>query len=540
MPSYLLYKAVYAFIVTHTQLCINFENNYRNLLHQLEGNIMEIEKDNFYRDTFVLTLSNLAMGVLRFMFSIILSRQLGPEGVGLYGLVMPIYDLFCCLVCGGIIAAISRETSAYLGTHRYMDLHKTVRVTKGFIIIWSVLVAGFMFLLTPIISNYIIKDSRAILSLWIASPAIIFIAISCVYKGYFYGVSEVITPSVIDIVEKAVRMILLVSIITIFSLKTIKDTVAATYFAFTVGEIISFIWLFCFYHKSIKKIPTTNAVRTENNLQLLFNILVIAVPLAINGFLTTALQSVSTLMVPRRLMVAGFDYIGALEVIGKFNGMALAIIYFPLIVVNSLSTVIIPDISKKLSRKSNISTRINEVMKICFILGISTAIICFVCPDILGNLFFKRTDISSYIKIAAISAPFMYCHYCTYSILNGIGKQKIILISSIATALIELVLIFFLIGIPSINIYGYGISLVLTSIIGLAFNLYFIGKEVDLSLPIGEIFIIALLSIFIYILTKLVYNIMPANLEVLKCIIIIIIAFSLFFISSLLIRKSSN
>ena len=66
-------------------------------------------KDTFYRDTFVLTLSNLAMGVLRFMFSIILSRQLGPEGLGLYGLIMPIYDLFCCLVCGGIIAAISRE-----------------------------------------------------------------------------------------------------------------------------------------------------------------------------------------------------------------------------------------------------------------------------------------------------------------------------------------------------------------------------------------------------------------------------------------------
>ena len=46
---------------------------------------MEIEKDNFYRDTFVLTLSNLAMGVLRFMFSIILSRQLGPEVDGLNG-----------------------------------------------------------------------------------------------------------------------------------------------------------------------------------------------------------------------------------------------------------------------------------------------------------------------------------------------------------------------------------------------------------------------------------------------------------------------
>lgn len=501
---------------------------------------MEIEKDTFYRDTFVLTLSNLAMGILRFMFSVILSRQLGPEGVGLYGLIMPIYDLFSCIVCGGIIAAISKETSAYLGTGRYEDLHKTINITKGFIVIWSILIAGIMFLLSPVISKYIIKDLRAVLSLCIASPAIIFIAISCVYKGYFYGVSEVITPSVIDIVEKAVRMILLISIITIFSLTTIEHTVAATYFAFTVGEIISFLWLFTFFRRSRKRIPHTNTVRSENSIQLLFNILVIAVPLAVNGFLTTALQSVSTLMVPRRLVAAGFDYIGALSVIGKFNGMALAIIFFPLIVVNSLSTVIIPDISKKLSRKTDISFRVNEVMKICFMLGISTAIICFVCPDILGSLFFKRTDISSFIKSAAVAAPFLYCHYCTYSILNGIGKQKIILLSSIATALIELVLIFFLIAVPEINIYGYAISLAITSIIGLSINMYFIGKEIDILFSMKETITIALLSILVYLIARIIYGILPPHMQILKCISIFIVAFSLFFISSSIIRKSSD
>lgn len=503
---------------------------------------MEIEKDTFYRDSFVLTLSNLAMGVLRFMFSVILSRQLGPEGVGLYGLVMPIYDLFCCVVCGGIIAAISKETSAYLGTNRFQDLHKTIKAATGFIVLWSILISGIMFLLTPIISSHIIKDSRAILSLWIASPAIIFIAISTIYKGYFYGVSEVITPSAIDIIEKAVRMLLLIGIIGVFSLTSIKDTVAATYFSFTVGEVISFLWLYGFYKKSIKKIPYTNSCTCDNSIQLLFNILIISIPLAINGFLTTALQSVSTLMVPRRLVAAGFDYIGALEVIGKFNGMALAIVYFPLIVVNSLSTVIIPDISKKISRKSfdNLNFRINEVLKICFMLGISTTIICFICPELLGKIFFDRTDLTPYIKVASLAAPFMYCHFCTYSILNGIGKQKVILLSSIGTALLELLLIYFLIALPSINIYGYGISLVITSVVGLIINLIFIGQVIDLSLPIGELLIITLLSVFIFFLAGVLNTIIPSSYETAKCIIVISVSFSLFFISSFLIRKSSN
>jgi len=54
-------------------------------------------KDNFYRDSIILTISNLTGGVLRFMFSILLSKKLGAEGMGLYSLVMPIYDLFICL-----------------------------------------------------------------------------------------------------------------------------------------------------------------------------------------------------------------------------------------------------------------------------------------------------------------------------------------------------------------------------------------------------------------------------------------------------------
>ncbi len=221
--------------------------------------------------------------------------------------------------------------------------------------------------------------------------------------------------------------------------------------------------------------------------------------------------------------------------------MALAIVYFPLVIVVSLSTVIIPDISKKISQKdfSNINSRVNEVIKICFMLGVSTVIICYVCPNLLGEVFFDRSDLGSFIKIASLAAPFMYCHYCTYSILNGIGKQKVILLSSIATALIELVLIFILIGIPSINIYGYGISLIVTSIIGLLINLYYIGQVIELSFPIWEILILVLLTVLVYLVTTIISSIIPNTFIIPKIITIIVVAFSLFFVSSILIRKSS-
>lgn len=499
-----------------------------------------MSKDTFYRDTFVLTISNLAMGVLRFMFSIILSRQLGPEGVGLYGLIMPIYDLFTCLVCGGLVAALSKEASAYYGTNHWGNLNKSVNVSFIFTLVWSIIVTVVIFLISPLVSSYIIKDTRSLYSLWIICPALIFIALSSVFKGYYYGVSEVITPAVIDIVEKAVRMALMIGIISYFALKDIKLTVAATYFSFTVGEFISFIFLYLFYKLSKRKFIGCEK-KTESRPQLLFNVLIMAIPLAINGFLTTAIQSVSTLIVPRRLVTAGFDYVTSLELIGKFSGMALAIVYFPVVIAVSMATILTPDISKSITQKDydNVETRVSEVIKMCFLLGVSTVLICTIIPDSLGKLFFNRTDLGPYIKIASLSAPFLYSSICTYGILNGLGKQKAILINSIVTSVLQLIFIFVLVGIPKINILGYGIAMLISSIVGVILNIYEISKVVRFRTSLGEILITLFLTILIGFFISLLNGVLPNEFFLLKNTIIILTGLSLFIISIVLTKKSS-
>jgi stage V sporulation protein B len=499
-----------------------------------------MSRDTFYRDTFVLTISNLAMGVLRFMFSIILSRQLGPEGVGLYGLIMPIYDLFTCLVCGGLVAALSKEVSAYYGTIHWGNLNKSVNVSFIFTLVWSVIVTVVIFLISPLVSNYIIKDMRSLYSLWIICPALIFIALSSIFKGYYYGVSEVITPAVIDIVEKAVRMALMIGIINYFALKDIKLTVAATYFSFTVGEFISFIFLYLFYKLSKRKFIGCEK-KTESRPQLLFNVLIMAIPLAINGFLTTAIQSVSTLIVPRRLVIAGFDYVTSLELIGKFSGMALAIVYFPVVIAVSMATILTPDISKSITQKDydNVETRVSEVIKMCFLLGVSTVLICTIIPDSLGKLFFNRTDLGPYIKIASLSAPFLYSSICTYGILNGLGKQKAILINSIVTSVLQLIFIFVLVGIPKINILGYGIAMLISSIVGVILNIYEISKVVKFRTSLGEILITLFLTILIGFFISLLNGVLPNEIFLLKNTIIILTGLSLFIISIVLTKKSS-
>ena len=70
-------------------------------------------------------MANITTGILGFIFSIYLSKLIGPEGIGLYGLVMPVYNLFICLMTAGIIAAISQTSAIFKAKGQYNNNYKT-------------------------------------------------------------------------------------------------------------------------------------------------------------------------------------------------------------------------------------------------------------------------------------------------------------------------------------------------------------------------------------------------------------------------------
>lgn len=499
-----------------------------------------MSNDNFYKNSLLLTLSNLSTGILKFVFSIILSKKLGAEGVGLYSLIMPIYDLFCCLLCGGMITAISKEASFYYNKNDYSNLNKTIHITIIFDLIWSIFIALLFFILAPFISNVIIKDSRTLYSLWAISPALVFVAISSIYKGYFFGTNNIKAPAIIDIFEKTIRVVVIISLINLLSLKSITTTVTATYIALSCGELISLTLLYIFYKSNKKKFHKN--LKSESSPQLLFNVLAISLPLAINGFLTTGISTISTLLIPRRLVAAGIEYTKALGLIGKFSGMALTIVFFPMILIVSMSILLVPDISNSLTNKNyyKLEKRIKEIINISVLLGITSMLLCMCIPTELGRLFYSRSDLGNYIKFVSYSAPFTYLMTSTYSILNGMGKQKAVLINSIISAILELILFYILIGIPSINVYGYGITLIITSLVGLILNLLEIKKICSIKIYFSTIIIGSFLTILMHYILKIFNSIIPSSLFLFKNLIIIFVAFILFYFSITILNKAEE
>ena len=488
-----------------------------------------MEKDNFFKNSFFLTASNITTGLLGFIFSIYLSKLIGAEGIGLYGIIMPIYNLFICLMTAGIIAAISKLSAIYTSKGETNNLFKTINSVAIFNIIWSLFIGIFVFFLAPYISRYGVKDLRTLNAIRVTCPAMVFISLSNILKGYFYGTSKITAPALIDILEKAMRIITISLLVYMFKAKTLSTLVALAFVSLAIGELQSLILLYIYYRHVIKSIPISNA-STESRGQLLFNVFVISIPLCINGFLTNIFSTITTLVVPRRLVAAGFEYSIALSMLGRFVGMSLTIVTFPIIVVNSINMLLVPDLSESLSRGEyyNASMRIKKVLKIAFLLGMATMIICQLIPDDLGILFYGRNDLGLYIKVCSIAAPILFPANTMFGILNGLNKQGIILRNSLIISTFELVMLFCLTSIPNINIFSYAITIFFSSILSFTINIMEIQKHIDLNLSKMNILIFSLLGILIFLIFRIIINSLQMYSSLIKVIVTVIGVFAIF------------
>lgn len=486
------------------------------------------KNDSFYKNTFTLTAANITVGVLGFIFSILLSKILGAEGVGLYNLVTPIYNLFIGLMTAGIIAAISKISAVYASQSNYSNLFKSLKCFALFNIVWSVIVGILVFLAAPAIGNLWIKDPRTIMAIRITCPAMVCIALSNILKGYFYGVSKITMPAFIDILEKAMRIIIMCFLVAAVSTKSLSVLVCTAYIALTYGEFQSLALLYFYFRHSKKKtsyVPT----KTENGFQLIFDIIVISLPLCLNAFLNNSFFTISALVVPRRLVSAGFSYSTALEMIGKYSGMALIIANFPIVIIASLNTVLIPDLSQTMASKDTYSAchRIKEVLLISFVLGLATAMVCFLIPNQLGNMFFNNSDLGKYIMAASLATPISFAAMSLFGILNGLSRQNIILRNAIITEVLEVVSLYILTGIKDINVYGYALTALCVNSLSLLLNLHEVKKVLSLKISISNIIIILLAGLLVFFIVKTIIPLLFFTNQTIQCLIAILLTYGL-------------
>ena len=171
--------------------------------------------DRFVKGTLILTAAGLMVKILASVNRIFLSRLLGGEGIGLYQLAYPLYNLLVGIVAAGgvlpckagIPAAMSLIVARYAAQKEWGSVRRVVTVSFPFLVFLGLAVSLAAYGLIPcLFSAGLIKDERAFVPMLFCVPALFLTVPLAGLRGYFQGFQEMRPTALSQILEQFFRV----------------------------------------------------------------------------------------------------------------------------------------------------------------------------------------------------------------------------------------------------------------------------------------------------------------------------------------------
>ena len=384
-------------------------------------------------------------------FSVYISNKIGAEAVGVFGLIMSVYMFAVTFATSGINITCVRIVSEELAYCNMGNIKKVVKQCSIFSLFLGITACIILFICAPYISSTLLHNKVSPIPLYILAISLPTNSICACLNGYFSAVRKVTKTASTQILEQFVKIALTAFFINIFLPSGIDFACLSLVLGSTISEILSFLYLYILYtfekHKYISK-PTS---RKDFSRQILR----ISAPMAFTSYIRSGLSTLKQVIIPLRLEKYGISCERALSQYGIINGMVMPIILFPSVLINSFSSLLIPEFSELNTRNS--SNRINNILpkifKVTLLFSICIIGIFWCFSDELSLAIYNNIEISKFIKILCPLIAFMYLDTIVDSILKALDKQVSVMGINILDLFVSIAFIYFLL--PIYGILGY-------------------------------------------------------------------------------------
>ncbi len=418
---------------------------------------------NLVLSTLILFISNLIVRILGFLYKIFLSRIMGDVRLGIYHMIFNFLMICIALTTTGIPTALSCLVAKENALQDKKDVNiffiSTLYITF-FISLFVSLVISFN---STYLSFRLLHDDSLNLFILSICPAIVIITISNVLRGYFYGIKKVMVPAIGQVIEQITR-ILFVFLLSMY----ISDKAMICYvtlLGISVGEAISLIYMsICLYKES--SLYNKFTIRLRDFYYSSMETLKMALPITCNRMSSVFLQSISSMIVPSRLILSGISYTQSIGLYGIISGMVMPFVYLPFTIGSALVVNLIPSISQEvaLNKIKNIKIKIYYAVILTVGVGILSSLFFYFFGKELCLLIFHNKTAGIYLKHMFLAPLFLSLNQTLSAILHAIRKEVSSSINTIVGMVIQVIAIYLLLPIPSLNMYAYIYSITITSI----------------------------------------------------------------------------
>ena len=474
---------------------------------------MKRKIDDFSSSIISLVISQILIKIFGVIYSIYMTNKtgFGDSGNAIYMSGYQIYALLLTMSSIGVPNAISKLISEKNSIKDYSNSNRIFKLSLFIFAIIGTVGSILLFYFSEFISDEILEIPKADLSLMVLAPAIFFVTLNSVIKGYFNGINKIKITAKIQFIEQIFKSILTIIFIEITSKVSDNDTrimAAGANLATTIATFISFIYISIKCIKDIEKNKIGYKYERERIKVSVRNILRISVPMTVNSILSSLGKNIDSITVVRLLK----NRIGESLAIKKYGIISSKIdilISMPLSFNSSIATALIPEIARNKS-KNNIDAVVKKIkfsLLITLVLSIPyTFGILFFSKEILNILFPNANEGSSLLQLSSFGIIFSMLTQTINSILQGLGKNNVPMYASLIGVIVKVFSNIILIPIYGIYEKGAVLGNVLSSFISFVIVYIELNKTISLNFDkFNSIIKPFLLSIFMIIISKSAY-----------------------------------
>lgn len=492
-----------------------------------------MKKTIFIKNALILTASSLILRFAGIIFKVWLAKLIGSEGIGLYQLIFSVFMLASTFASSGISTAVTRLIAEELSLGSRQGTLKILKRAIELTLFIAVLSSLILYFGSNFIATRFLSDERAILPLKILPLSLPFIGITSCLRGYFIAKRSATPNALTQILEQAARIIFIVLLVKKVSHLGISASCVAVVLGDVGAEILSALVLYLIFLNSQKKLGNLSG-RTRPPYPILKKITSIALPITSGRYLNTALRTIENILVPKNLSKYALSGDKALSQFGMIKGMALPILFFPSTLLNSISTLLIPEMSEASAKnqKTLLKETTKSILKLTSLISFIFGAIFYACGEEIGILIYKSEDVGFLLKVLSPIVPLMYLDSISDGILKGLDQQVFSFRTAVSDSVIRIILITLMLS--KTGLLGFITIMYFSNFLTCFLNVGRVMKVTKAKLKfIKEFFLPLVTSITVSLCLKfLLFSISTQNILV---YIILLTSFSLFFYITLLI-----
>ncbi|MDA7026235.1 polysaccharide biosynthesis protein [Bacillus sp. CLL-7-23] len=431
--------------------------------------------NRFVKGIILLSLAAFFAECLEFVINMILARELGEHGMGLYMSVLPSIFLVVVIASLELPVSISKfiaESNSRLHESMLKHAFQMTAVCTVFSTAIAVIILPFI----PVFDSYHPLIRGIVIGM---IPAVAFTSIA---RGYFMGVQEMGKIAIANGLKKIFQLVGLFLFFQWYSF-SLHTSVLISLFVLFASEVVVFVYLYSQFLLARRAVAEGRHVHLRRN-DVLKRLLTVSIPTTGLRIFHAIANAIEPFLVKGTLLAAGVSSTAAIDQFGMLSGVAMTIGFFPAFIAHSLMVVMIPSISESYAYQQydKVIKRIKQAILITLLYGIPSVLVMYHFAEPLTHLFFDSIKAALYLKLLW---PYFLFHFFVMPLqacLIGIGLVKDAFYHNVWASIVSFLMMYLFGSMESLQMVGIILAMNTGMILLTALHYITICKQLGVSL----------------------------------------------------------